>query len=311
MEGTPIAISELKFIFQYDIITENTKRESKDIVTNVREENERQEGNKKLHYQPLGRLVFIELPNAPGVGCLRSLPPLGNLPPRKKLKFSKAEEDADTPGQGVSEIASRSCAPSILPEPQPMTTPASSSKVSTGPRFPKGQFPLAPKTEVTQLRDQVVRLTREVTDLRLLRDSADSKIKALTIFGAYQDHGLLLLSNKLPTLKVTEPRNYGLRESLSFVDLFFSHPNSFYTSTKTIRTITIFTTEEPTDITYCGPFREMFGMLYIALICTKAEKTTKSTPRTGYIIDAIEIGNIHNITITHLIITPDLHKKIP
>lgn len=79
-----------------------------------------------------------------------------------------------------------------------MTAPASSSKVSTGPRFPKGQIPLAPKSEVPQFRDRVARLTREVTDLRLLGDSADSKIKTLTIFGAHQDHALLLLSNIIP-----------------------------------------------------------------------------------------------------------------
>ena len=164
----------------------DAKRKSKDIITNVREENERKEGNKKLYYQLLGDLCPEDYQMS------QDWDVLGDLPPMKKLKTSKAKEDAYTPRRGASKIASGSRASEIKPGPRPMTAPASSSKVSTGPRFPKGQIQLALKSEVTQFRDQVARLTREVTDLRLLGDCAGSKIKTLTILRAHQDHALLL-----------------------------------------------------------------------------------------------------------------------
>lgn len=52
--------------------------------------------------------------------------------------------------------------------------------------------------------DDIARLAKEVSELRVTKDFADEKIKALTIFAAHQDNALWIISWKLQALKTAQ-----------------------------------------------------------------------------------------------------------
>ena len=104
-----------------------------------------------------------------------------------------------TSAQGRLAAAETGNVAANLPGP---SSAASQEKPSASRRFRKAQLPIAPRPS-QGLSSQIAGLSKENADLRALRDFADEKVKALTIFGAHQDDALYLLSHKLADLRLT------------------------------------------------------------------------------------------------------------
>ena len=87
-----------------------------------------------------------------------------------------------------------------LPRKSSTSSSISTDSSARGPKYPKRR--LIKQTAIANpLEKRVEDLTKEVAELRALRAFADSKIRALMIFGAHQDDAINLLTNTVSSLR--------------------------------------------------------------------------------------------------------------
>ena len=77
----------------------------------------------------------------------------------------------------------------------------STDSPARGPKYPKRRL-IEQTATANPLEKRVEKLTKEVAELRALRAFADSKIRALVIFGAHQDDAINLLINIVSSLQI-------------------------------------------------------------------------------------------------------------